>query len=170
MATPAQQKKLEAFLKHPLKPAVLELLKQAIAGAELEPGEMGKSWGITLCPDAKTVVRLNCGNIALMDVTRGLIDPDDDDTYVRITVIDDELGILGPPRGMAVYEGFTNRVETSVFLVGSLDKWSGKIFNNKKICRAFKAHAFASKRSLPNPQWHNPLVEGLLLGSSSTQS
>ena len=162
MTSPAQQKKFETFLKHPLHVTALELVKQAIAAAALEQGELGKSWGVTLCPDNKTVIRLNCGNISLLDVSHGSFEPDDDDIYIKMAVIDEELGILGPPRSIAMYEGFTAHVESSMLLMAPWDKWSGKIFDNKKICRAFKAHAHAAKRTLPHPNWHNPMAEALL--------
>ena len=162
MPSPAQQKKFETFLKHPLYSPSIELIKKAISVAGLEPEELGKSWGITLCPDNKTVVRVNCGNLALLDITRGLIDSTDDGTYIRIAVVDDELGRLGSSRGLVFYHGFIDHVENSLLLVAPWDKWSGKIFDNKKICRAFKAHAHAAKRTLPHPNWHNPMAEALL--------
>ena len=162
MPTTAQQKKFDAFLKHPLYDQALEVLKRAISEGGLEREQMGKSWGITVCPDNMTIVRVNCGNLSLLDVFHGLIDPEDEKTYIRMAVIDDELGILGPPRGLAMYEGFAAHVENSILLVGPWDKWSRKIFDNKKICKAFKAHALAAKRTLPNPNWHNPLIEALL--------
>lgn len=161
MATPPQQKKFDQFLSLAESAAYIELLKRAIQAAELTIETCGVNWGVTVCPDKDTIFRINRGNIALLDLCKGFLDPSDPGLLIKAAVIDSELGVL-TPRGIDLYQGFTNRLKESLLAVGRWEKWGTTFFDNKKIVRAFKAHSDASVRNLPNPNWHNPLVTTLL--------
>lgn len=161
MATAPQQKKFDQFLSLPESAAYVELLKRAIQAAELTRETCGVNWGVTVCPDKDTIFRINRGNIALLDLCKGLFEPSDLELFIKAAVIDSKLGIM-TPRGVDFYPGFTNRIKESLFAIGTWEKWGTKFFDEKKIARAFKAHSDASVRNLPNPNWHNPLVEELI--------
>jgi hypothetical protein len=161
MATAPQQKKFDQFLSLPESAAYVELLKRAIHAAELTSETCGVNWGVTVCPDKDTILRINRGNIALLDLCKGLFEPSDPKLFIRAAVIDSKLGFT-TPRGIDLYPGFTNRNKESLFAIGTWDKWGTKFFDEKKIARAFKAHSEDSERNLPNPNWHNPLVNSLL--------
>jgi hypothetical protein len=162
MATVPQQKKFDQFLGLPESANYVELLKRAIKAAELTSNSLGVDWGVTVCPDKNTIFRINRGNIALLDLGSGFVEPPDSTILIKAAVIDSELGVL-TPRGITLYPGFTNRHKESLFAVGRWEKWETKFFDEKKIARAFKAHSDASVRNLPNSNWHNPLVDGLIL-------
>ncbi len=161
MATAPQQKKFDQFLSLPESAAYIELLKRAIEAAELTIETCGVNWGVTVCPDKDTIFRINRGNIALLDLCKGVFDQSDAELFIKAAVIDSKLGFR-TPRGIDLYPGFTNRNEESLFAIGTWEKWGTRFFDDKKVARAFKAHSDDSVRNLPNPNWHNPLVSSLL--------
>lgn len=165
MATAPQQDKFSKFQSHPLRDPSLQLLSQAIEVAGLSFAEIGKTWGVTVCVDANTVIRLNVGNISQMSVFKGnrpKLDPTGTVFFLYLAVVDKDLGIFGEPRGLRRLNGFKDHVDQSIQLSGPFDDWHRKLFNNKRVCRAFTSHAQNALKGLPNPQWHNPLVNDLL--------
>jgi len=167
MPTKAQQDKFALFERHPLRDSNLRLLQQAIEVAELQPKDIGDTWGVTVCVDSDTIFRLNVGNVSQLSVYRGSNekqDPTGEIYYLYLAVVDRELGILGEPRGLRWRKGFVDHVDDSARLIGPFDEWHTKVFDKKGISRAFRAHAQAALRRLPNSNWHNPMVDELLRG------
>lgn len=165
MATDAQRKKLTAFESHPLRVPALALLRRAISEAHLEPDTRGVSWGATVCVDSKTVIRLNCGNVAQLDVRKDVsekLDPTGKVYFITLAVIDSRMGFRGAPRGIAQGRGFIQHVDDSAILYMPFESWHNKIFDERRISSAFRAHASAALRNLPNRNWHNPLTDALL--------
>ena len=169
MPTAPQEQKFAKFQQHPLRNETLTLVKTAIAVAELSMGDIGKTWGATVCPDSNTAIRLNVGNVAQMSIRKGnfpKLDPTGQQFFVTLAVRKRKLGILGCPRHLYPSTGFTNWVDDSIILSGLFEKWHSELFDNKKLARAFQAHAQAALRKMPNSNWHNPLVDDLLKASA----
>jgi len=165
MASQAQTAKFQGFQEHHLRDQSLKVLKQAIEVAELPFSDLGDTWGVTVCVDPKTIFRLNVGNVSQLSVYRGFNekrDPTGKVFYLYLAVVDRELGVLGEPRGLRWDKGFVQHVDDSAQLSGPFDKWGTKIFERKGIARAFRSHAQAAVRRLPNANWHNPLIDDLL--------
>jgi len=165
MATDAQRKKLTAFGSHPLREPALALLRRAIDEAGLDRDLRGVSWGATVCVDSRTVIRLNCGNVAQLDVRRDLskrLDPTGKVYFITLAVVGSYLGIRGTPRGVAQGRGFLQHVENSEILYMPFDDWNSTILDEKRVASGFRAHAQAALRNLPNQNWHNPLLDSLL--------
>ena len=164
MISDAQRVKFESFQVHPLRDRALRLMRDAINAAGLSLSTLGQDWGVTVCPDKKTVFRINRGNYALLDLR--LLPPDDDpddreELCVVVAVLDTELG-RKIPKGTLDYEGFTKHVKDSLILIAPFDGAGERILEDKKTRRAFAGHAAANVRKLPNPNWHNPAVNQLL--------
>lgn len=169
MATAPQEQKFKKFQQHPLCNESLTLVKRAITVAELSMNEIGKTWGVTVCPDANTPIRLNVGNVAQMSTWKGKfpkLDPTGQQFLVSIAVSERELGILGWPRHLYPSGGFKKWVDDSITLSGFFEKWHSELFDNKKLARAFQAHAQQALKGMPNSNWHNPLVNDLLKASA----
>ncbi len=165
MATDAQRKKMTAFGSHPLRESVLALLRRAIDEAGLDRDLRGVSWGTTVCVDSRTVVRLNCGNVAQLDVRRDLskkLDPTGKVYFITLAVVGSSLGVRGAPRGVARGRGFLQHVQDSEILYMPFDDCHSTIFDEERVARGFRAHAQAALRNLPNQNWHNPLLNSLL--------
>ena len=165
MATQAQTDKFQKFQQHQLQYESLQVLHRAIEVAELPLTDIGDTWGVTVCVDPRTIFRLNVGNVSQLSVFKGSNekrDPTGEIYYLYFAVVDRQLGILGEPRGLRWRRGFVDHVDDSVELSGPFENWHTRIFEKKGVTRAFRAHAQAALRRLPNPNWHNPLVDDLL--------
>lgn len=165
MATTAQQDKFDEFQKRPLREECIEIVRTAITKSGLNVADRGSTWGVTVCPDNKTLIRLNVGNVSQMSVQRGFaekIDPSGDVYFIVVAVRRNALGILGAPRGLHVRSGFVKHVEDSAIVFGALDRWSDRIFEHKRVVRAMRQHVESATRKLPDSNWHNPLVEAML--------
>lgn len=165
MASDAQRKKFATFESHPLRAPALALLRRAIGEAHLKPEMRGVSWGATVCVDSKTVIRLNCGNVAQLDVRRDVskkIDPTGKVYFIVLALIGSHLGFRGAPRGVSQGRGFTQHVDDSKILYMPFENWHNKIFDERRVASGFEAHASAALRNLPNLNWHNPLTNALL--------
>jgi hypothetical protein len=156
MAPQAQLTKFAEFEQLPVRDEVLAFVAAAIKAADLIPSERGSTWGVTVCPDRKTVHRLNVGNVAQMSVYRG--EPMD----ISIAVCHDAIGLLGLPVSLSSQEGFVRCVDDSVLLYGNFDEWSTRVFKKKRIVRAFALHAQHAHRRMADTNWHNPLINDLL--------
>ncbi len=146
----------------------LELVKTAISVAGLSMEDIGKTWGVTACPDSNTPIRLNVGNVAQMSVMKGgypKLDRTERLHLISLAVSDRQFGILGHPRNLHKGGGFKKFVDDSVVLYGLFEKWHSELFNNKRIARAFRTHAQAALKGMPNSNWHNPLMDDLLKNS-----
>lgn len=165
MPTSAQQNKFDEFQKRPLRDECIKVVKAAISQAGLSASERGSNWGVTVCPDNKTLIRLNVGNVSQMSVQRGFsekIDPSGDVYYLVVAVQRGALGLLGVPRGLHAWPGFVKHVDDSIIVFGALDRWSDQIFEHQRVVRAMRKHIESATRTLPDSNWHNPLVDDIL--------
>ncbi len=116
MATPSnvQTAKYNKFLAHPLKEKAIEYLNLIVSAARLELSELGISWGVTVCTDPKSVLRVNVSNRYLADV---IFSKDRPEGLALMCVIG-EPQILGP-RSMRIRKGF-DVVKDSKILICTL--------------------------------------------------
>ncbi|MEY4161681.1 MAG: hypothetical protein RI939_410 [Actinomycetota bacterium] len=165
MVTEVQLEKFEAFQVHPLRDRALKLMKSAIEAAGLSLSTLGQDWGVTVCPDRKTVFRINRGNYALLDMRMmALSDGPNpkEEMCVVLAVVESQLGRRNP-KGTVCFEGFVKHVPDSMVLCAVFDGVGERLLEDKKTCRAFAAHSLTGVRKLPNPKWHNPAVNQLLI-------
>ena len=158
MATPSnvQTAKYNKFLAHPLKEKAIEYLNLIVSAARLELSELGISWGVTVCTDPKSVLRVNVSNRYLADV---IFSKDRPEGLALMCVIG-EPQILGP-RSMRIRKGF-DVVKDSKILICTLGTDSSRLLSESRVRSALQAHAETSARKLPNPNWHNPLTNQLI--------
>jgi hypothetical protein len=141
------------------------LVRKAIQVASLSDSDRGVSWGVTVCPDSDSLIRLNVGNVAQLSVTKGRktrLNPSGEVYTVVAAVLESKLGFFGAPRGLETHGGFPKWVDGSATLQGSFEIWATKLFNKSKVAQAFAAHAEIAKRNFADKNWHNPLVDQLL--------
>ena len=165
MVSKAQEEKFAKFQRQPEGPAALALVRQAIKVASLIDRDRGTSWGVTVCPDSNSLIRLNVGNVAQLSVSKGRptrSDPDGKSYFIIAAVQEPKLGIMGSPRGLETHGGFPKWVDGSATLQGPFEVWANKLFDKKKVVQAFAAHAERAKRNFADKNWHNPLVNPLL--------
>ena len=72
------------------------------------------------------------------------------------------LGPRGVPRGLRDRTGFVQHVDDSKMIYGPMDRWATKLLKKNRVARAVKSHIVEALRTLPDTNWHNPLVESLL--------
>ncbi len=165
MATDIQQKKFDEFQESQLRHEAIEFVKAAIAAAGLAESERGVTWGVTVCPDKETIIRLNVGNIAQLSVRQGRVAKKDSlGSRERITVAvrKQALGWLGIPGSLSDQAGFVDWVDDSIILRGYFDQWASRFFKKKRLAVAFADHARAAHKRMPDVNWHNPLVDALI--------
>jgi len=154
--TDVQTAKYEKFLAHPFKEKAVEYLNLIVSAAELEANDLGITWGVTVCADTKSVLRVNVSNRYLADV---IFLKDNPEGLALMCVIGEPL-ILGP-KSMRIRKGF-EAVKDSFILTCTLGKDSSRILSKSRVRNALRAHAKTSERNLPNPNWHNPLATALI--------
>jgi len=154
MTTPSnvQTAKYEKFLAHPLKEKAIEYLNLIVSAARLEPNDLGISWGVTVCTDSKSVLRVNVSNRYLADV----ISSKDRPKGLALMCVIGEPQILGP-KSMRIRKGF-EAVKDSIILTCALGTDSTRLLSESRVRSALLAHARTSERKLPNSNWHNPLT------------
>lgn len=165
MPTPAQQDKFGEFQKRPQRFDGIKVLKNVISHSELSSADRGTTWGVTVCPDRDTLIRLNVGNVSQFSIQRGIsktIDPTGNIFFVVLAVHRGALGIRGVPRGLQERTGFTKHVDESIIIFGPMDRWSERIFERPRVVRAMRKHVQVALRTLPDTNWHNPLVDSLI--------
>ena len=158
MATPTepQSTKFKKFMAHPLKEKAIAYLNLIVTAANLNLNDLGVTWGITLCVDAKSVLRVNVSNRYLADVIFSKAAPDG---RALMCVIGEPL-ILGL-KSMRVRSGFT-AIKDSTILTCDLGEDSNRLLLDSRVRRALAAHANTFVKNLPNPNWHNPLASSLI--------
>jgi len=165
MATDTQQKKFAKFQEAQLREEAIEFVKAAIAAAKLAESERGVTWGVTVCPDNETIIRLNVGNIAQLSVLHGWVtknDPSGNRGRISVAVRKRSLGWLGIPGSLGDQVGFVDWVDDSIVLTGYLDQWASRFFKKKRLAAAFADHAREARKRMPDSNWHNPMVDQLL--------
>lgn len=158
MTTPTelQSAKYEKFMKHPLKEKAVEYLNLIVTAANLDLDDLGVTWGVTLCVDAKSVLRVNVSNRYLADVIYSKAKPDG----VALMCVIGKPPIAGP-RSMHVHNGF-HTIKNSTILTCDLGGDSTSLISEIAVKNALKAHANTQVRKIPNPKWHNPHSESLI--------
>jgi len=165
MATDIQQNKFDKFQESQLRYEAIEFVKAAIAAAGLVDSERGVTWGVTVCPDNETIIRLNVGNVAQLSVqTRRAAsrESSEDRFRVIVAVCKEAIGWPGIPGSLSDQEGFIRWVDDSVVLIGDFDRWAKRLFKKKRLASAFAQHAREANKRMPDSNWHNPLVNRLL--------
>ena len=158
MTTPSnvQTAKYKKFLAHPLKEKAIEYLNLIVSSARLELNDLGITWGVTVCTDSKSVLRVNVSNRYLADVISSMDRPEG----LALMCVIGEPQILGP-RSMRIRKGF-DVVKDSKILTCTLGTDSTRLLSESRVRSALLAHARTSERNLPNPNWHNPLTTELI--------
>ena len=157
--TGVQQEKFELFMAHELKTLSIEFLNQIVEVANLSQSDLGKVWGVTLCPTDAAVLRINIGNweFARVGSHSGI-----GTSAAMMAIIGKPTWTLGLPSSLIWKKGFEG-IEKDVVLWTALGKHSTKTLSKKRIQVALKAAAVARRvRALPNSNWHNPLSEQIL--------
>lgn len=165
MASSAQEEKFAKFQRQPEGSAAIALVRKAIEVASLSDSDRGVSWGVTVCPDSDSLIRLNVGNVAQLSVRKGRktrFDPSGEMYAIVAAVVESNLGFFGAPRGLETHGGFPKWVDGSATLQGPFEIWATKLFDKSKVADAFAAHASIAKRNFADKNWHNPLVNPLL--------
>ncbi len=143
-------------MAHPLQEKAVEYLNLIVAAAGLDSNDLGVTWGVTVCTDTKSVLRVNVSNRYLADVIFSKSLPDG----LALMCVIGEPQILGP-KSMRVHNGFKN-IKDSTVLTCNLGKDSNSLISENLVKSALLAHAQTSVRNLPNPNWHNPLTASLI--------
>ncbi len=154
--TDVQKTKFEKFTKHPLRDKAVEFLNYVIVVADLDIENIGITWGITLCADSKSILRVNTSNRYLVDVFVTKAYPEGRALMCLIG----EPQVIGP-QSMRVHDGFKN-IENSIIVTCDLGKDLSKLIAEREVQTALRAHANTFVRKLPNPNWHNPLSMTLI--------
>ena len=158
MATPTepQSTKFKKFMAHPLKEKAIAYLNLIVTAANLNLNDLGVTWGITLCVDAKSVLRVNVSNRYLADVIFSKTIPEGR----ALMCVIGEPQILGP-ESMRVHNGFKD-IKDSTILTCALGEDSNRLVSDSAVRIALAAHANTFVRNLPNSNWHNPLASSLI--------
>jgi len=158
--TDVQREKYNKFLSHELKDPSVAFLNEIIQASGLLTSEIGKTWGVTLFPDAKTILRINIGN---WEFARVNWDNDRKQAIVMFFVIGEpRMGLLTPVSVYVVpgFETIDNDFGVCMNLGSDMTRMLGK----KSIKSGLqKSVATRSKKGMPNSKWHNPLSEQLII-------
>lgn len=164
MASAAQQQKFTKFSRLAERDRILVVLETLVSKGELLRSERGDRWGVTVCPDKLTLMRLNAGNRCHSDVV-------DIDGYwhLRVYVV---AGLVGGrvdshfklTESTKCRPGF-REVSNSMELRLPLSEANDSLLDDSRVASAFRAHLESGpRRALPNSAWHNPLLDPLLDG------
>lgn len=151
-ASEVQATKFDQFLSLPNASELLVACQFVAEAAGLAWEEIGVRWGITVCASKTSLLRLNVGNRLLFDAR-----PDGDFELFIVHPID-RPALWGDH--IDAYKGF-DQVRDSVWLLLKGIEELAEVLDEPGLAEEVKAHADASGRSLPRPEWHNPLVEAL---------
>lgn len=154
-ASAAQQKKFDTFVKRADRELLLELAVETIIAADLDWDELGIRWGITVCVDRTSVLRLNVGNRVLLDVTT--------EHGVQLFVVHPSDRSADWVGEVAVYEGFPQVKDSLRLVTDGPDDMIELLLDSEDLANEVRDHAEASGRDLPRDDWHNPLIDELLL-------
>ena len=159
-ATDVQKRKYEKFINHEFKDESVEFLNQIIEYSELKFSDIGITWGVTVMPDAKTLIRVNIGNYEFVNVSQS---KSGEECRVLICVKGKpRLPVLIPKSLSVGKSGFKLLVDDFAMYM-TLGKDSSKMLGMKNIQAAILQGAKSRMlRDLPNPNWHNPMTEKLI--------
>ena len=159
-ATDVQKRKYEKFINHEFKDESVEFLNQIIEYSELKFSDIGITWGVTVMPDAKTLIRVNIGNYEFVNVSQS---KSGEECRVLICVKGKpRLPVLIPKSLSVRKSGFKLLVDDFAMYM-TLGKDSAKMLGMKDIQAAIREGAKSRmKKGLPNSNWHNPMTEELI--------
>jgi hypothetical protein len=164
MSTAAQQQKFAKFSRLGEHEKLVTVLRTLIARGDLSRSDRGTHWGVTVCPDKLTLMRLNAGNRCHADVVDvGGI------WHLRIYVIAKLTdGRVDPhfklTKNTKCARGFTE-VPDSLEIRVPLSECTVELLGDHRVVEAFRAHlGSGSRKTLPNSAWHNSLVDQILDG------
>jgi hypothetical protein len=159
-ATDVQKRKYEKFIKHELSKESAAFLNQLIQYSGLEISEIGVNWGVTVLPDAMTVIRVNIGNYEFARVTQS--ESGEEGQVMLCVKGKPQLPVLHPTSLSWRKSGF-KALDDDFAMFMTLGRDSTKVLGMKKIQAGIREGAKSRmKRGLPNPNWHNPMTEELI--------
>lgn len=161
MATEPQKKKFAQFVDSELKDDCVVFLNQLIKVAGLSLDGLGTIWGVTVCVDKETLLRVNVANweFARVFYNKKLLR-----NQAMISVIGKPKSSISLPFSVIVMKGF-EAIENQFTIWVNLGKDSTKTLANRKIAESAGKSVeamMAERRGLPNPNWHNPLTNSLI--------
>lgn len=159
-ATDVQLRKFEKFKSHELSDESVRFLNHLIQSSHLDVSDIGVSWGVTVMPDAQTVIRVNIGNYEFARVSQS---KSGGDGRVMVCIKGNpRLPVLVPDSLSWVKSGFKD-LDEDYALFMALGRDSTKVLGMKKLQPCIQDGAKSRmKKGLPNPNWHNPLTEELI--------
>jgi hypothetical protein len=160
-ATDVQKRKYEKFIKHELSEETIKFLNGLIQSSGLNISEIGVSWGVTVMPDAETMMRVNIGNHEFARVSHS---KSWGDGRVMICVMGEpRLPVLIPASLSWRKSGF-KALDEDYAMFMTLGKDSAKVLGMKKLQPSIRKGAESRMlRDLPNSNWHNPMTEALIV-------
>ena len=159
-ATDVQKRKYEKFINHEFKDESVEFLNQIIEYSELKFSDIGITWGVTVMPDAKTLIRVNIGTYEFVNVSQS---KSGEECRVLICVKGKpRLPVLIPKSLSVGKSGFKLLVDDFAMYM-TLGKDSSKMLGMKNIQAAILQGAKSRMlRDFPNTNCHNPMTEKLI--------
>lgn len=159
-ATDVQKHKYEKFNKHELSKECVSFLNQLIQSSGLNIFEIGVVWGVTVMPDAETLMRINIGNYEFARVSHSKTWSDG---RVMICIKGEpRLPVLIPASFSWRKSGF-KALDEDYALFMALGRDSTKVLGMKKLQPSIRNGAESRMlRGLPNSNWHNPMTEELI--------
>ena len=157
--TDVQLEKYNTFLNHELKDLNVAFLNEIIPASGLLMAEIGKTWGVSLFPDAQTILRINVGN---WEFARVNWNNDQKQAIVMFFVIGEpRIGLLTPVSVYVVpgFETINNDFGVCMNLGSDAIRMLGKKAIKSGLQESVKMR---SKKGMPNSKWHNPLSEQLI--------
>lgn len=155
MTSQDQRRAFNSFIRHPESPALMELAVEVITAAKLEWQTRGTRWGITVCADPTSVLRLNVGNSVLLDFAT------DDGVQLLVVHPGDRAADWGD--AITVEEGLAEVKDSLRLVTSDPDHMLELLLDSKSLFKEVRAYADATSRELPRGDWHNPLVDELLI-------
>jgi len=148
-----QRRKFDQFQSLPSADDAMTACRAVLSAAGLRQDQLGTHWGVTVCVEQGSQLRLNVGNRILFEVT-------DDNQYDVFLIHSGRIPFRWIRYGQ-VRGGFA-QVKDSIVLRADRVKDVQSFVGARGIAKKLSAHAEASWRTLPKPDWHNPLVSPLL--------
>lgn len=161
MATEPQKKKFAQFVDSELKDDCVDFLNQLIKVAGLSLDELGTIWGVTVCVDKQTLLRVNVANWEFASVRLSA----NNSTGTA------QFSLIGRPKITLLMPLSTRFTESSLKIEDLYAIWinvgrdSKRILSNQNVANSARKAVeamMAERRGLPNPNWHNPLINSLI--------
>ena len=152
VATTRQHKNYERFLRWDRRQDAATVVQAVIAADGLERSEMGRTWGVTVFPSPRTAMRLNVGGREVLRVRKS--------GEVSLLLESDPGPACQLPASAVRTPGFDavpGSIGITVALADALP-----LLEVPEVMRHHRSLVESSSRTLPKPNWHNPLVEVLL--------